>query len=170
MYQQTGWLGSVINKKCFSSKSAFISLIKWWKKIIKDDKTKISGKAQKKHRIRYWAVMQQYTSEIIRQTPIFCDIDKVWSVLPALELLPINWSTHFYFEITGSLSWRYIFLPGLLLLLFSLVCSFMVVWGLGFWGWGLGLGFWGWGFQLVRFEACCAVPSGFSGLGLCRQT
>ena len=35
-----------------------------------DDKKKTSGKAQKKHRIRYWAVTQQYTTEIIRQNPI----------------------------------------------------------------------------------------------------
>ena len=30
------------------------------------------------------------------------------------------------------------FFPGLFFWLFSYFCSFMVVWGLGFWGWGLG--------------------------------
>ena len=42
----------------------------------------------------------------------------------------------------------------------------MVVWGLGFWDWGLILGFWGWGFQLMGFGACRVIPSGFFlGLG-----
>ena len=38
------------------------------------------------------------------------------------------------------------FFPGLFFKIFSYFGSFMVVWGLGFWGWGLILGFWGWGF------------------------
>ena len=42
----------------------------------------------------------------------------------------------------------------------------MVVWGLGFWGWGLILGFWGWGFQLMGFRACGVGLSGFFVLGL----
>ena len=42
----------------------------------------------------------------------------------------------------------------------------MVVWGLGFWGWGLILGFWGWGFQLMGFGSCGVGPSGFFGFGL----
>ena len=41
----------------------------------------------------------------------------------------------------------------------------MVVWGLGFWGWGLGLGFWGWGFQLMGFGAWDVELSGFYGFG-----
>ena len=41
----------------------------------------------------------------------------------------------------------------------------MVVLGSGFWGRGLGLGFWGWVFQLVRFGACCVLPSYFFGVG-----
>ena len=41
----------------------------------------------------------------------------------------------------------------------------MVVWGLGFWGWGLILGFLGWGFQLMGFGACGVEPSGFFGYG-----
>ena len=41
----------------------------------------------------------------------------------------------------------------------------MVVWGLGFWGWGLGFGFWGWGFPLMGFKACGVGLSGFYGVG-----
>ena len=41
----------------------------------------------------------------------------------------------------------------------------MVVWGFGFWGWGLLLGFWGWGFQLMGFGACGVGPSGFFWFG-----
>ena len=59
----------------------------------------------------------------------------------------------------------YIFFPGLLFLIFSYFGSFMVVWGLGFWGWGLILGFFGWGFQLMGFGACGVGPSGFFGVG-----
>ena len=62
--------------------------------------------------------------------------------------------------------YRYIFFPGLFFIFFSYFGSFLVVWGLGFWGWGLLLGFWGWGFQLVGFGACGVGPSGFFGLGL----
>ena len=40
----------------------------------------------------------------------------------------------------------------------------MVVWGLAFWGWGLGLGFMGWGFQLLGFGVWSFL--GFMGLGL----
>ena len=58
------------------------------------------------------------------------------------------------------------FFPGLFFIFFSYFCSFMVVWGLGFWGWGLILGFWGWGFQFMGFGACGAGPSGFFGFGL----
>ena len=58
------------------------------------------------------------------------------------------------------------FFPGLFFKIFSYFCSFMVVWGLGFWGWGLILGFWGWGFQLMGFGACGVGPSGFFGFGL----
>ena len=43
-----------------------------------------------------------------------------------------------------------------------LFCSFMVVWGLGFLGWGLELGFWGLGFQLIG----CGAFWVFLGLGL----
>ena len=39
------------------------------------------------------------------------------------------------------------FLPGIFFILFSLFFSFMVVWELRFWGWGLELGFRGWGFS-----------------------
>ena len=53
-----------------------------------------------------------------------------------------------------------IFFPGLFFTLFLIFCSLMVVWGLGFWGCGLGMGFGGWGFQLMGFGAC--------GVGLCR--
>ena len=60
----------------------------------------------------------------------------------------------------------YIFFPGLFFIIFSYYCSFMVVWGLGFGGWGLILGFWGWGFQLMGFGACGVGPSGFLGFGL----
>ena len=49
---------------------------------------------------------------------------------------------------------------------FSHFCSFMVVWGSGFWGWGLGLGFWGWGFQLMGFRACGVGPTGVFGVGV----
>ena len=42
----------------------------------------------------------------------------------------------------------------------------MVIWGLGFWGWGLILGFWCWDFQLMGFDACGVGPSGvFLGWG-----
>ena len=58
------------------------------------------------------------------------------------------------------------FFPGLFFLIFSYFCSFMVVWGLGFWGWRLILGFWGWGFYLMGFGACGVGPSGFFGFGL----
>ena len=61
---------------------------------------------------------------------------------------------------------RYFFFPGLFFIIFSYFGSFMVVWGLGFWGWGLILGIWGWGFQLMGFGACGVGPSGFFGLGL----
>ena len=44
------------------------------------------------------------------------------------------------------------FLPGLFFIFISHLCSFMVVWGLGFWGWG---------FQLMGVGACVAGPSGF---------
>ena len=40
------------------------------------------------------------------------------------------------------------FLPGLFFIFISHLCSFMVVWGLCFWGWGfqlMGVGAW-WGF------------------------
>ena len=60
----------------------------------------------------------------------------------------------------------YIIFPGLFLIIFSYFGSFMMVWGLGFWGWGLILGFLGWGFQLMGFGACGVGPSGFFGLGL----
>ena len=53
------------------------------------------------------------------------------------------------------------FFPVLYFILFTHVCSFMVVLGLGFWGWGLGLGFWGWDFQLMGFGACGVGPSWF---------
>ena len=59
----------------------------------------------------------------------------------------------------------YIFFPGLFFTIFSYFGSFMVVWGLGFWGWGLILGFWGWGFQLMGFGACGVGPSGFFWVG-----
>ena len=51
------------------------------------------------------------------------------------------------------------FFPGLFFILFSHFCSFMAVWGLGFWGCGLGLGFWAWGFQLIGFGPCGVGPS-----------
>ena len=41
----------------------------------------------------------------------------------------------------------------------------MVVWGLGFWDWGLILGFWGWGFLLMGFGAYGVGPSGCFLLG-----
>ena len=59
-----------------------------------------------------------------------------------------------------------LFFPGLFFIFFPHFCSFMVVWGLGFWGWGLILGFWGWGFQLMGFGVCGVGPSGFFGFGL----
>ena len=58
------------------------------------------------------------------------------------------------------------FFSGLFFILSSQICSFMVAWGLGFWGWGLGLGIWGWDFQLMGFGACGVRPSGFFGFGL----
>ena len=58
------------------------------------------------------------------------------------------------------------FFPGLFFIIFSYFCLIMVVWGLGFWGWGLILGFWGWGFLLMGFGACGVGPSGFFGFGL----
>ena len=54
------------------------------------------------------------------------------------------------------------FFLGLFFILFSHFSSFMVVWGLGFQGWGTGLGYWG--FQLIRFGACSVgllLPSAF---------
>ena len=57
------------------------------------------------------------------------------------------------------------FFPGLFFILFSHCCSFMVVWGLGLWGWGLGLVFCGWVFQLMGFGACGLRPSWFFGFG-----
>ena len=59
-----------------------------------------------------------------------------------------------------------IFFPGLFFVIFSYFSSFIVVWDLGFWGWGLRLGFRGWGFQLMGFWACGVVPYGFFGLEL----
>ena len=40
------------------------------------------------------------------------------------------------------------FFPGLFLIIFSYFGSFMVVWGLGLWGWGHILGIWVGGFSL----------------------
>ena len=66
-----------------------------------------------------------------------------------------------------GLSWMLYFFPRVILYnFFSYFGSFMVVWGLGFWVWGLILGFWGWGFQLMGFGACGVGPSGFFGLEL----
>ena len=42
----------------------------------------------------------------------------------------------------------------------------MVVWGLGFLGWGLILGFWGGVFLFLGLGACGGGPSGVFGLGL----
>ena len=66
--------------------------------------------------------------------------------------------------VVGILEARYI-LPSLFFIIFSHFCSFMVVWGLGVWGWGLGLVSWGWGFQLIGFGACGVGYSGFFGIG-----
>ena len=57
------------------------------------------------------------------------------------------------------------FLPELFFIRFSLLCPFMVVWGLGFWGCDLELGFYGWGFQLIGFGECGVEPSWFFGVG-----
>ena len=58
------------------------------------------------------------------------------------------------FRNVGPLPSAIFFFPGLFFIIFTYFCSFMVVWGLGFWGWGLVLGVWGGGFQLVGFGAC----------------
>ena len=63
--------------------------------------------------------------------------------------------------------WAIFFFPGLFFILFSYFGSFMVVWGLGFWCWGLILGFWGWGFQFMGFGACGVGPSVFLGVVAC---
>ena len=58
------------------------------------------------------------------------------------------------------------FFSGFFFIIFSYICSFMVVKGSGFWSWGLRLGLLDWSFQLSRFGACGVGPSGFFGLGL----
>ena len=42
----------------------------------------------------------------------------------------------------------------------------MVIWGLGFLGWGVGLGFEGWGFRLIGFGACSVRLNFFYFVGL----
>ena len=63
------------------------------------------------------------------------------------------------------LLFTYIFFPELFFIIFPHFCSFMVVWGLGFWGCDLELGFYGWGFQLMGFGECGVGPSWFFGVG-----
>ena len=67
-------------------------------------------------------------------------------------LLPIHGSTHNTpMKSSRSTIAELYFSRRVFYILFSHFCSIMGIWGLGFWGWGLGLGFWVRGFQLMWF-------------------
>ena len=70
-----------------------------------------------------------------------------------LKLLTDRWAKRYFF-------------PGLSFVYFSHFCSFMVVWGLEFWGWGLGLGFLVWVFsQFGLGPVAWGLLGFFGGLG-----
>ena len=58
------------------------------------------------------------------------------------------------------------FFSGFFFIFFCYFCSIMVIWGLGFLGWGVGLGFKGWGFWLIGFKACSVRLIFFYFVGL----
>ena len=59
-----------------------------------------------------------------------------------------------------------IFFSGFFFIFFCYFCSIMVIWGLGFLGWGVGLGFKGLGFRLMGFRACSVRLDFFYFVGL----
>ena len=74
----------------------------------------------------------------------------LWHNAYSLELFyPENdwpWHCHTtYQKAKKALYHSIIVYPGLLFIFHPHFFSFMVVWGLGFWGWGVELGFWGGG-------------------------
>ena len=86
--------------------------------------------------------------------------------MPSVRLVVFIYHTEYLKGVKSSQSDKFAcsfdyslyFFPGFVLYIFSHFCSFMVIWGLGFWGWGHGLGLWGSGFQLMGFWACCVRP------------
>ena len=66
-------------------------------------------------------------------------VETVTIIITFTRLLSVK-----YHPVCGSVYYGGLcFSPALFFINFSHFCSFMVVWGLGFWDWGLELVFWG---------------------------